>query len=115
MHQRQNYQASPGTAPLGGVATLGNDPRNRWTVGSSMDLGANMELDLHLRHVSTLPSPVVPSYTALDARWGWHVRPDLELSLTLRGLGQSSHPEWGSPANRVEFDRSAVLKAVWRL
>ncbi|MEO7547415.1 MAG: TonB-dependent receptor, partial [Ramlibacter sp.] len=115
VQQRERFQARAGTAPLGGATNLGNDPRNHWSLGSSFDLGSHMELDFQLRHVGELPSPVVPSYTALDARWGWQVRPDLELSLTARGLGGGRHPEWGAPASRAEFDRSLVLKAVWQL
>lgn len=114
VHQRERFQARAGTAPLGGATNLGNDPRNRWSLGMSVDLGSHMELDFQLRHVGALPSPAVPSYTALDARWGWQVRPDLELSLTARGLG-GRHAEWGTPGSRAEFDRALLVKAVWRL
>ena len=115
VHQRERFNAVAGTAPLGGATTLGNDPRNRWSLGSSFDLGPRMELDLQMRYVGALPAPAVPSYSALDARWGWQIRPDLELSLTARGIGGGRHPEWGAPASRAEFGRSLLLKAVWRL
>lgn len=115
VHQRQRFNPLPGTTPLGGAASLGNDPRNRWTLGSALDLGGNMEFDVQVRRVGSLPNPVVPAYTAVDARWGWRVRPDLELSITVRNLGDLGHPEWGNPANRVEFDRSVFFKAVWRI
>jgi iron complex outermembrane receptor protein len=114
VHQRLSATARPGTAPLQGVASLGNDPRNRATLGLSWDFAPRMELDLQARHVGTLPNPVVPSYTAIDGRWGWHVRPDLELALTMRNLG-GRHVEWGVPANRVEFGRSVLLSATWRM
>jgi iron complex outermembrane recepter protein len=110
---KQEFSARPGTAPLGGIASLGNDPPHRWTLGTSIDLGAAMEVDLQLRHSAPLPNPAVPAYTVLDARWGWRVRPGLELSLALRDIGDSSHAEWGSAANRAEVRRSAFLKAVW--
>ena len=110
---KQHFNARPGTAPVGGVASLGNDPSHRWTLGTSIDIGSTMEVDVQVRHVAALPSPAVPAYTALDARWGWRVRPDLELSLALRNLGDSSHPEWGSPLSRTEARRSAFVKAVW--
>ncbi|RYF43909.1 MAG: TonB-dependent receptor [Comamonadaceae bacterium] len=115
VHQRARFNAVAGTAPLGGATTLGNDPRNRWSLGSSFDLGSQMEVDFQLRRVGALPAPAVPSYTALDARWGWQVRPDLELSLTARNLGGGRHPEWGAAASRAEYGRNVVLKAVWRL
>ncbi|MDB5870635.1 MAG: hypothetical protein JWQ07_77 [Ramlibacter sp.] len=112
-YQNQHFQALPGTAPIGGIASLGNDPKHRWMLGSSFDLGANMELDLNVRYMGALPNPVVPAYTALDARWGWRVRPELELSVTARNLGDSRHAEWGSPLNRAEIARSVFVKAVW--
>lgn len=115
VHQRQRFDARAGTSPLGGVAQLGNDPRSRWMLGPSFDLGANVELDFQLRRVGALPSPAVPAYTALDARLGWQARRDLELSLTARGMGGGGHPEWGSAASRVEHERSLVFKAVWRM
>ena len=115
VHQRGTFEAAAGTAPIGGVASLGNDPRNRLMLGSSMELGANVELDVQVRRVGALPNPLVPAYTALDVRLGWRVRPDLELSITGRNLGDPRHPEWGTPANRAEIERNLLFKAVWRM
>jgi iron complex outermembrane receptor protein len=111
-HQRLRLASAPGTSPLLAPSTLGNDPRHRFTLGSSWDIGNSMELDLQLRRVGALPSPAVPAYTALDLRWGWRPRADLELSVALRNLTDSAHVEWG---NRVEYGRSLYFKAVWRL
>ncbi len=115
VNQRQRFEAAPGTAPLGGVASLGNDPRTRASLGLAWDLAAHMEVDLQLRRTGALPNPAVPAYTALDMRWGWRVRPDLELSVAARNLGDARHPEWGNAANRAEIARSVMLKAEWRL
>jgi iron complex outermembrane receptor protein len=110
----QHFEAVAGTTPLGGIASLGNDPRHRWSLGASVDAGAGMEIDLQVRHMGALPNPAVPAYTALDARWGWRVRPGLDLSVALRNLGDRHHPEWGAAANRVEFARSVFVNAVWQ-
>lgn len=110
---KQHFEAKAGTAPLGGVASLGNDPPYRWTLGTSFDIGASMEVDVQVRHSAALPSPAVPAYTALDARWGWRARPDLELSVALRNIGDSRHAEWGAAPSRAELRRSAFVKAVW--
>jgi len=115
VRQHESLAARPGTAPIGGVASLGNDPDLRWMLGSSLDLGRGHEVDVQVRHVGALPSPSVPAYTAVDLRWGWHVRPGLELSLAVRNLGDPRHPEWGTPVNRAELDRSVFVKATWRL
>jgi iron complex outermembrane recepter protein len=115
LRQHESRAARPGTAPIGGVASLGNDSDVRWMLGSSLDLGRGHEVDVQVRHVGALPSPSVPAYTAVDLRWGWHVRPGLELSLAVRNLGDPRHPEWGTPVNRAELDRSVFVKATWRL
>lgn len=115
VHQRLRLAQTPGTTAIpNGTSQLGNDPRTRFNLGVSWDVATNMELDLQARHVGGLPQPAVPSYTAVDLRWGWRVRPDLELSLSVRNLGDGRHPEWGSPATRAEIERSVLLKAVWR-
>jgi hypothetical protein len=43
------------------------------------------------------------------------VRPGVELSVAVRNLGDSRHPEWGTAATRAEFERSVFVKAIWRL
>jgi iron complex outermembrane recepter protein len=113
--QRLRAEALPGTAPVLGVASLGNDPRYRFKLASSWDLPNHMELDVHLRRVGALPSPHVPAYTTVDLRWGWRARPDLELSLTLRNASGERHAEWGTAAARAEFGRSWLARAIWRL
>ena len=115
-HQRLRLGSVAGSGALpGGEAQLANDPRNRGQLALSWDLSANMELDLQARHVGALPAPAVPAYTAVDLRWGWRVRPDLELSLAVRNLTDPQHPEWGTAGNRAEIPRSVVFRAVWRL
>jgi iron complex outermembrane receptor protein len=84
-------------------------------LGSAFDLGGGHEIDIGVRRMGALPDPAVPAYTAVDLRWGWHVKPGLELSLLLRNLADARHPEWGVPANRTELERSVFVKAVWRL
>jgi iron complex outermembrane recepter protein len=115
LNQRLRVRAAPGTSPLAPSSTLGNDPRYVFKLGSSWDIGPRMELDLHLRRVGALPSPAVPAYTAVDLRWGWRLRPELELSLALRNLTDRRHAEWGVPGSRAEFGRAVFFKAVWRL
>ena len=114
--QRMRLSERAGTTPLpGGTNQLGNDPRSRLLLGLSWDVAPRMELDVNLRRVGSLPQPAVPSYTAVDLRWGWHVRPDLELSLAVRNLNDPRHPEWGTPGARAEQQRAWLLQATWRL
>jgi iron complex outermembrane recepter protein len=65
---------------------------------------------------TSLPGPpaVVPSYSELDCRLGWHPSPRWELSLVGRNLLHDHHPEYGLPdPTRVQIERSVYGKVAW--
>ena len=95
-----------------GVAAEGNDPKLQWTLRSSLDL-TDAEFDVSVRHVSALPNPGVPAYTAVDARCAWRVRRDLELSVVGQNLFDPGHPEFGAEPGRSEIARGAYVKLRW--
>jgi iron complex outermembrane receptor protein len=80
---------------------------------SSWDIAAGQELDATLRYVGALARPAVPSYTAVDLRYGWRVNKDLEVSLIGRNLLDPHHAETGTAPGRHSFDRALLLKLVW--
>lgn len=96
----------------GGVQE-GNDPAQRFAIRSYVDLPGAVELDAWLRHVESLPSPFIPSYTELDLRLGWRATGQLELVLAGQNLLHSQHAEF-STARPEEVQRSVYGKAVWR-
>jgi len=105
----------PGSAATGGTASAGNDPRHSWQLGSSYNFTPRHELDLRVRRVGSLPSPVVASYTAVDARVGWKLSPAAELSLSFQNLLDPAHPEWGATPARAESERAWFLKLALRM
>ncbi len=109
----QNLRLKPNSTDTTGVAAAGNDPRYQFTLRSSIDLPGQQEFDVILRHVSQLPNPEVPAYTAMDARYAWRLRHDLELSVTGQNLLDRSHPEFGPSATRGEFERGIFLRLKW--
>ena len=115
VRQSIKLQRDPDSRDIGGLAALGNDPRYWWTLRSSFDLAPQLDFDVFVRHVGALPSPSVPAYTAVDARIGWRLRRDLELSLTAHNLFDRGHAEWGASAARPEFERSIYAKLLWRM
>jgi len=95
----------------------GSNPRNQWSLRSAMNLGANRQFDIWVRHVSNLPAIAVPAYTAVDMRYAWKVRKDLELSLVGQNLFDSRHAEFVSDhmtTRNVELQRGAYVKAKWQ-
>jgi iron complex outermembrane recepter protein len=97
------------------IPDLGNDPAHQWSLRGQFDLPARTELDLQVRHIGTLPAPLVPAYTVVDARLGWQVTPRLELSLLAQNLFDRQHAEFNDVSVASQFGRRVFLKAVWQL
>jgi iron complex outermembrane receptor protein len=109
----QDLRTEPGAGDPTGPSALGNDPNYQWQIRSSFNFPAHQELDIMLRRVAALPDPVVPAYNAVDIRYGWKVRPDLELSATVQNLLDPDHAEFNAASGRSEFERGVFLKARW--
>ncbi len=107
----ERLHASPEAGP-NSVANLGDDPRQQWSLRLSSRLGDRVQFDVSMRHVSPLPDPAVPAYTAADVRLAWQASPDLEVSLLGQELGRR-HVEF-DPAGSSRFGPTAFLKLDWR-
>lgn len=111
---RENLKIKPGSLDPTGPSALGNDPKHTWQLRSALNLTDRHQLDFTLRHVSALPNPAVPSYSALDGRFSWQLRRDLEVSLSMKNIFDSGHSEFSSAATASEYGRSVFLKVLWR-
>jgi len=112
----QNLHLKPDSGDTTGVAAAGNDPKHQWSLRSSLDLPGRQECDVMVRYVGPLPSPSVPGYTALDARYAWHFERGLELALIAQDLFDRSHAEFAAPpAPPSEIERGLFLKLRWSL
>jgi iron complex outermembrane receptor protein len=111
---RKDLRLEPGsTDPLGpSNPQLSNDPRQQWMLRSSSQLGDH-SLDVMVRHVAALPNPSVPAYTAVDARYVWHLHPQLDLSVVGRNLFDRNHPEFNAAPGRSELERGVFVQASW--
>lgn len=114
--QKIQENLTPDSHDAAGLTGLANnDPKQYWMLRSSYDISEGMSLDMTVHHVGELPKPVVSAYTTLDLRFGWKVRPDLELSVVGQNLFNSTHVEFGADATGIPFDRSLFFKAVWHI
>jgi iron complex outermembrane receptor protein len=111
---KKDLRLRPGSRDIMGVQAAGNDPAHQLSLRSRMNFANHAELDVGVRSVGALPNPAVPSYVALDARLGWMVSRDLELSLAGFNLLDKGHPEFGAPASRSEVGRSIQARLLWR-
>ena len=113
--QRIATSVLPGSHDISGTTGLAtNDPSHYWSLRSSHDVADDVQADLLLRHVGSLPNPAVPAYTELDLRFAWQPRRNLELSLTGQNLLHRAHPEFGTPGVRQVFERAVMLKLASR-
>jgi iron complex outermembrane recepter protein len=115
MTLRKDLELAPGSTDPTGVnnPNLSNDPRQQAMLRASLDVASNHELDLTLRHVGSLPHPVVPSYTAVDLRYAWRARPELELALVVRNAFDEQHPEFDAAPVRSEVARDVYGQIRW--
>jgi iron complex outermembrane recepter protein len=122
---RENVRPKPGQVDATGSLNETADPRNQFSVRSSMDLPHGLDFEAGLRWVDKLildSSPtngpvagIVPSYFELDCRLGWQVTKQLDLSLVGQNLLHAYHQEYGFPSpTQEDIEREFYAKAEWR-
>jgi iron complex outermembrane receptor protein len=111
---RKNLRFSSGYTDATSIPNLGNDPRQQWSLRSSVNIGPRSEFDVMVRHVAALPSPVIPRYTAVDTRLAMRINPSLELSVLVQNLFDKRHVEFNAGV-ASQIERRLYLKAVWQL
>ncbi len=110
----QRFRFKPGSAGLLDVHQVGNDPKHRLTLRTSMDIGPRINLDADLRYVSSLPSPRTSGYVELGARIGYLIGERAELSLSGFNLLHKRHLEL--PATEASpVPRSVFAALKWHL
>lgn len=110
LHER--LRLKPGSNDAAGPGNAGKDPEHTLQLRSHYAFDERRELEVALRKVASLENPDVPGYWALDARFGWRLRPNLELSVVGQNLN-GSHGEYGPLATRAEIERRVGVKLVW--
>ena len=111
---RERFRLKPGSNDRSAPNAAGKDPAHTWQLRSTLNIAPEREFDLVLRHVAALSNPDVPAYTAVDARFGWQLRRDLELSVTGQNLF-GSHAEYGPGATRSEIPAAIFVKLLWQI
>ena len=107
---REHLELTPESLDIAGIAAAGNDPKYQVSLRSSVDLPANLQLDLRVRTIAALPSPAVPGYSESDLRLAWQAPTGLEVSLVIANLLHERHREFGMTS---EMPRHAKVSARW--
>jgi iron complex outermembrane receptor protein len=109
---KDRLRLKPGSNDIEGPTAAGKNPAHTWQLRSALTMAENRDLDIAVRHVAALSSPDVPAYTAVDARFGWRLQPNLELSVTGLNLLDADHGEYGPIATRSRIPRSVFVQLV---
>jgi iron complex outermembrane receptor protein len=112
---RDRLRLKPGSDDIGAPSEVGKNPAHTWQLRSALTIAPNRELDIAVRHVAALSSPDVPAYTAVDARFGLRLRPNLELSVAGLNLLDADHAEYGPIATRSRIPRSVFVQLLLQL
>lgn len=110
LHQRLHLK--PGGNDVARLQTARRDPSHTAQLRSSYNIDDAREIDVTVRRVGEMPASRVASYTALDARFGWRVRPGVALSVYGENLN-GGHVEFGSSTYWAQFERRVGVKVRW--
>lgn len=94
----------------------GRVPHNILHLHSYLDLFEDFEFDTSVYYVDNLPTSDIDNFIRCDARIGWHITENTELSLVGQNLFDPQHPENISRQafHASEVERSFFLKLTCR-
>ena len=111
----QKFHFKPGAFPLLSITQVGNDPRHRASLRSSMDIGSQINVDVDLRYSSPLPDPYLPAYVEMGARLGWQFSERAEVSVVGINLLHDQHRELPPTDGRPINGRSVFVALKWTM
>lgn len=114
--QMQLHPENSSVASARDDAIEGEAPHNQFHLRSFYDLSDDIELDFSLNYVDNLPEGDIAHYIRFDARLGWHIASNTELSVVGQNLLDKKHPEFGGAAGQVptEAERGLYIKLTHR-
>ncbi len=111
-----NVYKAPGSLDVGSAPGIqGASPDHQVAIESEYDVTKKIQIDLGYRYVGALPAQGVDAYSTGDARVGWRIAPQVELSFVARDLLlQPAHFESAGDGIPVGIKRSAYAQMTWR-
>ncbi|SDR71325.1 TonB-dependent receptor [Opitutus sp. GAS368] len=110
---RVHTERQPGNTDLTSDRNIARDPNRQLTLRSQFDLSSRWEFDSTARYVGPINNQVVPGYTELDLRLGWHPTSDWAFSLAGQNLLHAQHAEFNVQGGRREIARSVYGQVTW--
>ncbi len=98
-------------------AIEGTSPKTQLSLRAMIDVSEDWMLDIVTHYASSLKSPGIDYYTALDLRLAWTPSPGIELSVVGRDLLESDHVEFAPSflgGDVVRIPRSYYARINWK-
>jgi iron complex outermembrane receptor protein len=109
--RKSSHSQDVGTAPT----IEGSSPRHQVGAQSDLDFAKHFNLDLTYRFISALKAEDVAAYSTADARFAWHFKEHIELSVAGQNLFQPHHTESaGDPGPLVGIKRNVYGQITWK-
>lgn len=109
----KKFEFKPGASQILGTEQQGNDPTLQALLGSAINVGPDVTIDVWLRYSGDLPDLALDEYYEANARVGWQATDALDFSLNGFNLLHERHRE--SPeTGHAEIERSVLANARWR-
>lgn len=108
---REHFRLKSGDANPAATADQGNDPQHQWLLRATKRVGSRQQVSAFARYVGKLPSPAIPSYVQVDARWSFSPSDTVELGVGVDNVLDKRHSEL-QPADGLDqsvFGRVAFV------
>lgn len=95
----------------------GRVAHHRLSLRSAWTFDNGHQLDLWLKHVSSMRLPQLAAYTVLDLRYAFKLGPQAELAIVGQNLLNQRHVEYQAdylPTQPTEISRSLIVTGTWR-
>jgi len=110
----KDFQEKPGSLDITAIASRGDDPAWQAQLRSQWDITDRLQFDVAARAVDKLDLSGVPGYVAVDARLGWELTDEIDISIAGYNLFDDRHIESFDAGRQREIGRSAIVRVRWR-
>ncbi len=112
---RLDLRNDPTSNDTEALALATESPRHQFQFRSNLDLSRRLQLDAGVYYNDALPGYGIPAYTRVDARLGYRLRSNLDVSLVGQNLQGGEHQELISlgPYVPATVGRTMFAKLTW--
>ena len=113
--QIQTHGEDSSTDEIKNLRNEQSSPHNTFHLRSYLDLPGDFEFDTALYYVDNVPFHDIPNYIRLDARLGWHISRNMEISAAVQNLLDKHHSEFDdNSVVPTEIQRGFLVELTYK-